>query len=285
MVFLATGGAAPDVPLWAAVPFGLLLLSIAAGPLAFPRLWHAHYPKIAAALGLVTASYYFFVLHAPERLVHAGHEYLSFMALIGSLFVVAGGIHITVQGESRPLANVVFLAIGAVLANFIGTTGAAMLLIRPWIRMNKFRVTGFHIVFFIFIVANAGGCLTPIGDPPLFLGYLRGVPFAWVFLNSWPAWLLVVGLLLAVFYALDLRNFRRPPRAVAEELTASERWNFQGLHNLAFLAVILAAVLGNRLLPPLAPEALMVAAALGSWHTTPREVHKANTFHFEPIRE
>ena len=124
--------------------------------------------------------YYLLGLQASARVWHMAHDYTSFIALIGSLFVVSGGIHINVKGEATPLANVVFLFIGAVMANVLGTTGAAMLLIRPWIRMNRCRVTAYHIAFFIFIVANVGGCLTPIGDPPLFLGYLQGVPFWWV---------------------------------------------------------------------------------------------------------
>src|SRR4029078_139646 len=155
----------------------------------------------------------------PARMLHAGHEYASFIALIGSLFVVAGGIHIDVQGEARPLTNCLFLLIGALLANVIGTTGASMLLIRPWIRMNKYRITGFHIVFFIFIVSNVSGCLTPIGDPPLFLGFLRGVPFWWVIGHTWPAWFICVGLLLALFFWLDRRNFCRAPKEVAERET------------------------------------------------------------------
>ena len=148
------------------------------------------------------------------------HDYTSFIALIGSLFVVSGGIHISVKGEATPLGNVVFLFIGAVVANVLGTTGAAMLLIRPWIRMNRYRVTAHHIAFFIFIVANVGGCLTPIGDPPLFLGYLQGVPFWWVAKHCWPMWAAGVGILLAMFYVVDRINFTRAPRAVRERETA-----------------------------------------------------------------
>src|ERR1700750_2931134 len=117
---------------------------------------------------------------------------------------------------ARPprMVNSVFPLCGAVISNIGGTTGASMLLIRPWIRMNKVRITGFHVVFFIFIVSNAGGCLTPVGDPPLFLGFLRGVPFWWIMQHAWPAWLMVVGLLLVVFYVLDRRNFRRAPAEI-----------------------------------------------------------------------
>src|ERR1043166_4959865 len=169
------------------LPFGAMLLSICLMPFINGAWWHHHYPKVAVALGTITAVYYFFILRNPERMLHVLHEYVSFIALIGSLFVVSGGIHIRVKGEATPLINCLFLFLGAVLANVIGTTGASMLLIRPWIRMNKYRMTAFHVVFFIFIVSNVGGCLTPIGDPPLFLGYLKGVPFWWVFTKCWPA--------------------------------------------------------------------------------------------------
>jgi Na+/H+ antiporter NhaD/arsenite permease-like protein len=167
------------------LPFGLLLGLIALAPLSFPNWWRKHYPKVAFSLGLVTLGYYVFGLAAPERVLHTATEYLSFIALIGSLFVVSSGIRIQVKGEATPLANVVFLFIAATAANLLGTTGASMLFIRPWLRMNKYRVTAHHVVFFIFIVSNVGGCLSPIGDPPLFLGYLRGIPFGWVFAHAW----------------------------------------------------------------------------------------------------
>src|SRR6266496_3951408 len=173
--------------------------------------------------------------------------------------VVFGGIHINVKGEATPLANVVFLFIGALVANLFGTTGASMLLIRPWLRMNKYRITAHHVVFFIFIVSNVGGCLTPIGDPPLFLGYLQGIPFWWVAEHCWPIWAVGVGILLAMFYVVDRLNFGRAPREVRERETIQETWRFEGLSNLFFLAVILGAVFVSR--PIFVREALMVAAA------------------------
>ena len=269
---------------WMILPFGVLLAAIALAPLAFAGWWHRHYPKVALILGAVTLGYYLFGLHAHERVLHTAHEYVSFIALIGSLFVVAGGIHITVKGEATPAVNVLFLLVGAVIANVLGTTGAAMLLIRPWLRMNKYRLTAHHVVFFIFLVANVGGCLTPIGDPPLFLGYLKGIPFWWVAAHCWPMWLVGVGLLLAIFFVLDTLNYRRAPRAVRERETgAGEQWQFRGLRNLAFLAVILGAVFLER--PPFVREVIMVAAAVASYRLTPRPVHEANDFNFEPIRE
>jgi Na+/H+ antiporter NhaD/arsenite permease-like protein len=265
------------------IPFVLLLGAIAAGPLLAPRWWLRHYTKVALGLGAVTLGYYIFALRDTTTLAHTAHEYVSFIALVGSLYIVAGGIHIGVKGEATPFRNVVFLLIGAVVANLLGTTGAAMLLIRPWIRMNKYRVTAHHIVFFIFIVANVGGCLTPIGDPPLFLGYLQGVPFWWVAKHCWPMWATGIGLLLAVFYVVDKINFSRAPRAVYEKETAHAAWRFDGLANLVFLAVILGAVFISQ--PVFLREILMLAAAAGSYFTTQKTVHAANHFDFHPILE
>ena len=267
---------------WMILPFVLLLGAIASGPVLAPKWWLRHYAKVALGLGTITLGYYVFVLRDTHTLGHTAHEYFSFIALVGSLYVVSGGIHIGVKGESTPFKNVVFLFIGAIIANLLGTTGAAMLLIRPWIRMNKYRVTTHHIVFFIFIVANIGGCLTPIGDPPLFLGYLQGVPFWWVAKNCWPMWAVGVSLLLAIFYALDKRNFVRCPKVIREKETAHETWRFEGLPNLFFLAVILGAVFVK---PVFVREVFMIAAAAGSYFTTKKKVHSANHFNFHPIIE
>jgi Na+/H+ antiporter NhaD/arsenite permease-like protein len=265
------------------LPFVLLLAAMAFLPVAAPKWWAKHYPKIALGLGAVTVCLYLFILGDVKSLGHTAHEYASFIALVGSLFVVSGGIHISVKGEATPRANVIFLLIGAVVANVLGTTGAAMLLIRPWLRLNRCRVAAHHIVFFIFIVANAGGCLTPIGDPPLFLGFLQGVPFWWVAQNCWPMWLLGVGLLLAIFYLLDVKNFRRAAREPGGRENANETWKFAGWLNLFFLAVILGAVFVAR--PLFLREGLMLAAAAGSYFSTKKSIHAANGFNFHPINE
>jgi Na+/H+ antiporter NhaD/arsenite permease-like protein len=268
---------------WMLLPFGLLLGAIALAPLFVPDWWSRHYPKVALGLGGVTLGYYLLVLGAPDRVLQVAHDYVCFIMLVGSLFVVAGGIHIKVKGGATPLTNVVFLLAGALLANVLGTTGAAMLLIRPWIRMNHHRVAAHHIVFFIFIVANVGGCLTPIGDPPLFLGYLQGVPFWWVAEHCWPMWMTGVGILLAMFYVVDRLNYRQAPREIRRIETAPETWKFDGLANLLFLAVILGAVFIHQ--PVYLREGILLAAALGSYFTTDRSVHEANRFHFHPIQE
>ncbi|MSU47553.1 MAG: sodium:proton antiporter [Opitutus sp.] len=277
-----------DIPLWLITPFGLLLLLIATMPLTPARvkhLWEHYYPHVSLALGAMVGAYYLvWIPRGGGILVHTLHEYFSFIALIGSLFVVSGGIHIKVKGEATPLVNVVFLAVGAVAANFIGTTGASMVLIRPWIRMNKIRISAFHIVFFIFVVSNIGGALTPIGDPPLFLGYLRGVPFFWLIEHVMVQWLFTLMLVLAVFYVFDWRSFERMPvrmqRSAAQE---AETWRFDGLINVLFLLAIIGAVfLPERFF---LREAVMLGAAAASYFLTPKMVHQENAFTFGPIKE
>jgi Na+/H+ antiporter NhaD/arsenite permease-like protein len=265
------------------LPFALLLGAMALAPLLAPKWWQRHYAKAALGLGTVTLCYYSFILNDTPRVLHTAHDYASFIMLVGSLFVVSGGIHMGVKGGATPLANVIFLLIGAIVANVLGTTGAAMLLIRPWIRMNQCRVTAHHIAFFIFIVANVGGCLTPIGDPPLFLGYLQGVPFWWVAKHCWPMWAAGVGILLAMFYVVDKINFARAPSVMREKDTVSETWKYDGLANLFFLGMILGAVFVGR--PVFLREALMLAAAAGSYFTTKKSIHEANYFNFHPVRE
>ena len=268
---------------WMILPFAVLLGTIALAPLLAGKWWLKHYPKVAIGLGAITLGYYLFGLHAGTRVLHVAHEYVSFIALIGSLFVVSGGIHIRVKGEATPTVNVIFLLVGALLANVLGTTGASMLLIRPWIRMNKYRITAHHIVFFIFIVSNVGGCLTPIGDPPLFLGYLKGVPFWWVAEHCWPMWAVGLGILLATFFVVDMLNFRRAPKSVRAKETGQETWCFDGLGNVFFLLVILGSVFISN--PIFLREALMIGAAAGSYFTTKKPVHEANHFNFHPIQE
>jgi Na+/H+ antiporter NhaD/arsenite permease-like protein len=275
-------GLVPVSP-WMVLPFVLLLTLIALAPFFFSDWWSKHYTKVACGLAGLVLIYYFAVLHSPGSVLRVGRDYVSFIVLIGSLFVVSGGIHIIVKGEATPRANVVFLLLGAVIANLLGTTGASMLLIRPWLRMNKYRLTGHHVIFFIFIVSNVGGCLTPIGDPPLFLGYLMGVPFYWVVQRCLPMWCVGVGILLLMFYFVDRHNFLRAPRQVRAEFTEHEQWRFEGLGNLFFLAVILGAVFIHQ--PPFLREALMVAAAIGSYFTTSKSVHESNHFTLHPIRE
>ena len=285
---LVLAAAADGIPPYLMAPFGLLLLLIATMPLsphAVKRVWEKSYPLVSLALGALVVAYY--LLRVPlggEVVTSTLAEYISFIALVGSLFVVAGGIHLKVKGEATPLANVVFLAIGAFAANLIGTTGASMVLIRPWIRMNKIRISPYHVVFFIFIVSNVGGALTPIGDPPLFLGYLQGVPFFWLISHVVVQWLVTVGAVLAAFYCFDARSFRHMPRRLQTEVqTHAESWVFEGGINVLLLLVIIGAVfVPDRFF---LREAVMAAAAVASWFLTPKPVHLENAFSFGPIKE
>ena len=302
------------------LPFGLLLAGIALGPLLFRPWWERHYGKTVAALGAITVGYYLLVLPAAaaHTAAQAGRDYLGFIALVGSLFVVSGGLHIAVKGEATAGANVVFLLAGALLANVLGTVGASLLLIGPWLRFNGGRAASHHVIFFIFIVSNAGGCLAPFGNPPLLLGYLKGVPFWWVAKHCWPMWLCGMGFLLAAFYVVDRRHYRRAP--APESSRPREHWRaegngpvmganglagsarradrtpqrgvptfrdrritVEGLWNLVFLAVILGAVFISR--PIFLREGVMLAAAAASWLTTRKAVHEANQFDFHPIIE
>ncbi len=270
---------------WMIIPFIFLLLSIAIIPFIDRHWWEKYYPHISFVLGTITVVYYVFFLHNSGRIIHTGIEYISFIILIGSLFVVSGGIHIRIRGRSTPLSNVTLLGIGAIVSNFLGTTGASMILIRPYLRVNRYRLRPFHIVFFIFIVSNIGGALTPIGDPPLFLGYLKGVPFFWVFGAVWYIWLFVLGIILLIFFVFDYFSFWKfehsPDRIPESEL--HEEAEVNGWHNVFFLLVILISVFIQK--PQFIRELLMIIAAVGSYKTTKQEVHKKNDFNFIPIKE
>jgi len=263
------------------VPFGLLLLCVALLPVFLKHHWERHYPKISVGLGAVAVAYYFFGLRAGSEIVHTGFDYVSFMVVIGTLFVISGGIHIRVRGESNSWKNCAFLLIGTLLGCAVGTTAASMLLIRPWIRMNKYRFTGHHLAFFIFMVSNFGGALTPMG-PPLFMGYLKGVPFWWGLHRCLPPWFAVVGCTTVVFYFIDRVNFLRAPRGIRESETVHEEWRFDGLHNILFMGFALACVI---LLPGGIREVAMIGLAALSYYATPGQVHEANDFTFGPVKE
>jgi Na+/H+ antiporter NhaD/arsenite permease-like protein len=263
------------------VPFVIMLLAVAFMPFLHSSWWNSHYKKVSLFLSGIIILYYLLIRHDAPRLGILLSEYFSFIVLIGSLFVVTGGIYLRVQGEATPARNTIFLILGSIMAVFIGTTGASMLLIRPWIYSNRYRITAFHIIFFIFMISNIGGCLSPIGDPPLFLGYLRGVPFFWLFQHLWAAWLIAMSLLAAIFYFLDRRNFLQAPPSIRDLETKKETWTFQGLFNLFFLAVIIGAVF----LPSPWREITMILAALSSYLLTSKNIFIANKFTFHPIEE
>lgn len=288
------------VKLWMAIPFVLLLVLIAIAPLAGTKLkhfWEKRYPVVAIALGAIVSAYYIWLV--PDGALDVWHsfkEYLSFIVLVGSLYVIAGGISIRIEGEATPKKNVVFLLMGALLANLIGTTGASMVLIRPWMRMNKFRLSAHHIVFFIFVVSNVGGALTPIGDPPLYIGYLRGIDFFWVFEHASLPWAFVVAALLGVFYLLDVRSFRKAGTRgrIAEHSAERMTFSASGMKNIVYLMVVVCAVfLPGQVSPSMREiietyfirEIVMVVAAVASFFKTHPKIHEENNFSFEPIRE
>lgn len=280
-------------------PFVLLLLSIAVLPLTTPHFWEKNKNKglIAFVFGAPCALY--FLVYDWHTILHTGMEYLAFIALLGSLFVISGGIHVRGSFAGLPIVNTMFLAIGGVLANLIGTTGASMLLIRPLIRANERRMRKTHIiVFFIFVVSNCAGLLTPLGDPPLFLGFLKGVPFDWT-LRLFPQWAFVVVSLLVVFNLLDQYLFNKEDLAtkgsLVEDVAGSrKKLEIEGGVNFLFLLGAIATILvaGYLIYPnfgdipsKLFQIVVMATLAMTAYKLTPPKVREANGFTFHPIVE
>ncbi|MDA8445416.1 sodium:proton antiporter [Paracidovorax valerianellae] len=291
--------------LWG-VPFAGILLSIALMPLLAPAFWHHHFGKVAAAWALaflVPFAAVFGVGAAGVNLVHALlAEYLPFVILLAALFTVAGGIHVRGNLHGSPGLNTAILAIGAVLASFMGTTGASMLLIRPLVRANDNRKHVAHVVvFFIFIVSNAGGSLTPLGDPPLFLGFLKGVDFFWTVGHIYQETLFLIGCLLAIFYLLDRWYYHhREERLPVDPTPDSRSIGFDGKANFALLGVVIALVLLSGFwkspvawniagtpvgLPGLMRDLGLLAVIAASLWLTPRQVHADNQFSWGPMQE
>lgn len=292
---------------WWGIPFAGLLLSIALWPLLAPRFWHHHYGKLTFAWSLAflaPCAVFFGIGTAASGAVHAFvTEFLPFIMLIAALFVVAGGICVRGDLHGTPALNAGLLAIGTLLASIMGTTGASMLMIRPLIRANKNRKHATHIVvFFIFLVANAGGSLTPLGDPPLFLGFLKGVDFFWTMKNIFPETLFVCGSLLAIFYFLDRHYYHRReqirPAAVDPAPTSAIR--FEGKANFILLAAIIGLVLMSGFwksgtafsffgtpveLQNLVRDAALLGVILLSLWITPQAARTGNQFSWGPIHE
>ena len=278
-------------PLWSILPFICMLASIAIVPLAFGGWWDKNSNKLLLSLAVSIPTLTVVLPNASHLLVESLTDYFSFIVLLGALFIISGGIFIKGQFAGTPLVNTLFLAAGAILANLIGTTGASMLLIRPYLRANHKRQRTAHLaVFFIFIVSNTAGLLTPLGDPPLFLGFLRGVPFQWT-LSLLPQWALVVGVLLLVFNIYDQYVFVREdvetPGALAEDVQSHRKLHIQGAHNFIYLLGVMGAAVASGYFgwPRGVQESIMIAMALLSWLTTSRAVHQLNHFHFHPILE
>lgn len=292
---------ATPLPVWTLIPFAALLLCIAIVPLVAHHFWESNRNKgiVAALLSVPVVAYFLLVLgaHGAHELAEKGAEYVSFMCLLGSLFIVTGGIRVAGSLSGTPILNTFVLGLGGVIANAIGTTGASVLLIRPLLRANATRERKTHIViFFIFIVSNAGGLLTPLGDPPLFLGFLKGVPFEWTLRLFWP-WVLVNVALLAIFHVWDQivlnREERERPGSQLEAVQEHEPFRIEGLHNAVFLLGIVLCILGSgrgfgnggEPWPFGVQEGGMVGLAFAGYASTRPVIRNENGFTFGPIVE
>jgi len=283
---------------WTLAPFACMLLAVAIMPLACGR-WFEHNRNkgiVAFVLGAPTVAYLVgrFGSLGLENAAHTAEEYVSFIMLLFALFTISGGIYLTGNLVATPKVNLAFLTAGAVLASFIGTMGASMVLIRPLLRANAERTHSKHsVIFFIFAVSNVGGLLTPLGDPPLFLGFLRGVPFTWTF-RLWAEWLLVVVLVLAVYLALETYYYRKEPAPARRVDTADYvPMRIKGGINILFLALVIVAVLfsgplaeaGEALHFPFVREVVLVVLAVLSLTAGPRGPRASNHFTWGPIVE
>ena len=297
------------LPLWTAIPFACILLSIALGPLIAPHFWHHHFPKISAMWALIFAVP-FLIWNPREAFGEILHiyflDYFPFIILLWGLFTVSGGIYVGGALRGKPKVNLILLLIGTFLASVIGTTGAAMVLIRPVLRANEWRRNKVHLViFFIFLVANIGGSLTPLGDPPLFLGFLHGVPFFWVTKGILLEMLLASGLILTIFFAMDTYFFKKEdPANIPEEKPDDGGIKIEGLHNLIFLLGIMAAVImsgsitmssvtlytasSHPLMVPLqnwVKDIIIILMGVLSLRFTSKTIREKNGFSWFPIQE
>jgi Na+/H+ antiporter NhaD/arsenite permease-like protein len=276
------GGASVSFPVWSIVFFAGLLLSIAIFPLINAEWWGKKYGYVSLALAIPAAVLVLF--QDWLLLYHVILEYISFIILLGSLFIISGGIVIRIGAGGTPKLNFLLLFAGAVFASIIGTTGASMVLIRPLIRANKWRKRIVHIfIFFIFIVSNIGGLLTPLGDPPLFLGFLRGVPFFWT-LKLIPFWLFAVLILLALFFIIDKHFMKQESQEdylKTLEHRSEKKFEIKGMINLLFLLM----VIGAFFIPPVFREAVMLIASGLSVYFTHVTLREENAFTYHPIIE
>jgi len=290
------------LPLWSCIPFACILLSIALFPLLLPDFWHHHFGKISAfwAASLAIPFLIAFKSAALYEILHIIlADYIPFIILLWSLYTVSGGILLRGTLRGTPIVNVTILIIGTLLASWMGTTGAAMLLIRPFLRANNYRKNRtFMVVFFIFLVANVGGSLTPLGDPPLFLGFLHGVSFFWTF-KILPHMLTVVSILLVIYFILDTYHYRREGVSAPEEEGVKEPLKLDGIRNFLFLGGIVGAVLMSgivdwgeintlgihRSIQDWVRDSLLILMGILSLVTTPIKIRDDNDFTWFPIIE
>jgi Na+/H+ antiporter NhaD/arsenite permease-like protein len=273
-----------SISFYSGIPFVILLLLIAIMPLAHPRFWEKNRYKALLTAVVSLPIFIILITYFKPELFHSLSDYFSFIILLGSLFIVSGGIHLSGDLRATPAVNTIFLGLGAVIANIIGTTGASMLLIRPLLRTNRERKITSHIpVFFIFLVSNIGGCLTPLGDPPLFMGFLRGVSFSWTF-GLWPQWLTAVGLVLSIFYFWDRRAYHKEsPADLARDESAVEPIRLTGWINFIFIGGIVLSIFLQ--IPAPYREFIMIIMSALSLIFTSKETRHNNKFTFYPISE
>ena len=279
-------------PLWVTF-FVVMLLSIAILPLKATHWWEKNLNKFWTSLALATPVLILYLLQSPLSLVHTAEDYISFIILLTVLFVIAGGILLDGDLRATPLTNTGFLALGTVLASLMGTTGASMLLIRPLLKTNSERIHTVHtVLFFLFTTSNIGGCLTPLGDPPLFMGYLKGVPFEWT-LGLWPEWAAVNALLLLIYFVWDNVAFGREPSAalLRDKLRVQPLRILGNLNWPLLLGVVVAVVYLTE--PVVLPdnwiiadrEIVLVALALASLRLTSKDIRRGNHFTWHPMIE
>lgn len=273
-----------NIPLVFCAPFAVILLLIAIMPLAFPRFWEKNLNKSMVAAVVSIPVLIFMIAKSPRSLGSAVEDYISFIILLASLFIISGGILVKGDLKATPVVNTVFLLVGAIAANLIGTTGASMLLIRPLLSTIRERKHIIHIpVFFIFIVSNIGGSLTPLGDPPLFMGYLRGVPFTWTF-RLFPIWLFAVIVLSIVFFIWDSIAYKKEDlNSLKEDIQNKTPLMITGKINLLFLLGVIAAVFCQ--VPAPYRELIMVLMIVMSLVFTKKELRVENNFTYGPIIE
>ena len=276
------------------LPFILLLLTIALCPVISMKFWENNYKKIILIFSSITIFSNIFIIHDISAVILSFIEYLEFIIFIVVLYVISGGINLKINKTGTPMVNTLILLCGAILANVIGTTGAAILLIKPYIKINKHRIKPYNIVFFIFIVCNIGGCLSPIGDPPLFSGFLKGVPFTWPLRYNLLPWIITNGMLLLIFYILDNKN----------ELKAIKIQNYgstieiNGKQNLIFVALTIFAIFLNPMVFNWVPtvniynhnisflkDILLITIGITAYKLSNKEILKKNEFSFNPVIE
>jgi Na+/H+ antiporter NhaD/arsenite permease-like protein len=271
-----------SLSLWAVVPFAGLLLSIALLPLRAPHFWENHKNKALVAFLWSLPIAVYFLFQAPHELILSMKDYSSFLLLLTALFIISGGIVLKGDLKATPEVNTLFLLIGAVLANFIGTTGASMLLIRPLLQTNSERRHTIHVpIFFIFLVSNIGGLLTPLGDPPLFMGFIKGVPFFWT-LRLFPMWAVMVGGVLLMFYLFDSYQYRKEEcRDLIRDRRRVVPLRMTGTINFLWIAGVIAGMF----LPFPRREGVFILMSVMSLLTTRRQCRVDNKFNYNPILE